>query len=49
MGASQQVLQTQMITFQQPQQQVVPYNQGYYGQLLEAFQGYQEENDPKIV
>ena len=49
MGASQQVPQIQMVTYQQPQQQIVPYNQGYYGQLPEASQGYQEENDPEII
>ena len=49
LGASQQVPQIQMVTYQQPQQQIVPYNQGYYGQLLEASQGYQEENDPEII
>ena len=34
-----------MVTYQQLQQQIVTYNQGYYGQLLEASQGYQEENN----
>ena len=38
-----------MVTYQQLQQQIVTYNQGYYGQPQEASQGCQEENELEII
>jgi len=49
MESSQQVPQTQMMTYGQPLQQVVPHNQGYYVPLPGTSPRYQEENEPEIV
>lgn len=38
-----------MVTYKQPQQQIISYDQGYYGQPLEVSPGYQEENELKII